>query len=247
MSAPAGAERRGARIVGVLGGMGPEATVELMRRVIALTPARDDADHVHLIVDQNPAVPSRIAALIDGTGESPAPTLAAMARRLTGMGAGALAMPCNTAHHYLGAVQDAAGDARVLDMPALAAGALSGARRVGVLASTAVRDVALYENALAAHGATTLWPEAQPAVLDAIRAVKRGETARARETLASAAAVLAEDGADAILIACTEFSAVLGDDPAAALDTRLRVVDALDALARVVVEWARRGAARDAA
>src|SRR5699024_6094263 len=70
------------RRVGILGGMGPEATVLLMSRVIAATPAKDDADHIPLIVDQNPQGPSRIARLIEGIGADPAPVLAAMARRL---------------------------------------------------------------------------------------------------------------------------------------------------------------------
>ncbi len=87
------------RTVGILGGMGPEATVLLMQKVIAAVPARDDSDHVPLIVDQNSQVPSRIRRLIEGVGEDPAPVLAAMARRLEAAGAEALAMPCNTAHH----------------------------------------------------------------------------------------------------------------------------------------------------
>ena len=74
------------RRVGILGGMGPQATVLLMQKVIAASPAQDDADHVPLIVDQNPQVPSRIRRLIEGTGEDPAPVLAAMARRLKGQG-----------------------------------------------------------------------------------------------------------------------------------------------------------------
>ena len=57
-------------VVGVLGGMGPEATVELMRRVIAMTPAEDDQDHIRMIVEHNPKVPSRIKALIDKTGRA---------------------------------------------------------------------------------------------------------------------------------------------------------------------------------
>ena len=87
------------RRIGILGGMGPEATVLLMSRIIARTPAADDRDHVPLFVDNNTQVPSRIAALIEGTGEDPGPVLADMARRLEANGAEALAMPCNTAHH----------------------------------------------------------------------------------------------------------------------------------------------------
>ena len=74
------APRPGLRpVVGILGGMGPEATVDLMRRVIAATPAQDDADHVRMLVDNNPAVPSRFAALIVGRGPSPLPELVRMA------------------------------------------------------------------------------------------------------------------------------------------------------------------------
>src|ERR1700723_1217369 len=88
------------RRVGILGGMGPEATVLLMRKVIAAVPAKDDRDHVSLIVDQNSQVPSRIKHLVESTGEDPGPVLAEMAKRLERSGAKALAMPCNTAHHY---------------------------------------------------------------------------------------------------------------------------------------------------
>ena len=70
------------RPVGILGGMGPEATILLMQKVLAAVPARDDADHVPLIVHQNPQVPSRIAALIEGTGANPTPVLEQMARDL---------------------------------------------------------------------------------------------------------------------------------------------------------------------
>ena len=106
------------RRVGILGGMGPEATVLLMQKVIAATPARDDADHIPLIVDQNPQVPSRIRHLIEGVGDDPGPVLAAMARRLQQAGALALAMPCNTAHHYAPAIR-AATSVPLIDMVAL--------------------------------------------------------------------------------------------------------------------------------
>ncbi|HAC49643.1 MAG TPA: aspartate racemase, partial [Sulfitobacter sp.] len=92
-------------VVGVLGGMGPEATILLQQRVLGTVNAQDDADHLPLLIDMNPQVPSRIAHLIEGTGEDPAPVLAAMAQRLERAGATALAMPCNTAHHYAPAIE----------------------------------------------------------------------------------------------------------------------------------------------
>ena len=71
-----------------------------MQKLLAAVNAKDDADHIPLIVHQNPAVPSRITRLIEGQGDDPAPVLAQMAQGLAAAGAQALAMPCNTAHAY---------------------------------------------------------------------------------------------------------------------------------------------------
>ena len=103
------------RRVGILGGMGPGATILVMQKVLAAVYADDDADHVPLIVDQNSQVPSRIKHLIEGTGSDPAPVLADMARRLAAGGAEAVAVPCNTAHHYAPTIR-AAVDLPFLDM-----------------------------------------------------------------------------------------------------------------------------------
>lgn len=221
-------------IVGVLGGMGPEATVELMRRVIQVTPARDDQDHIRMLIEHNPKVPSRIEALIDKTGESPAPVLVDMAMRLEAAGASVLAMPCNTAHAYAGDIR-AAVQVPLLDMIALTAERISRMllknRRVGMLASTAVRTLGLYERALEAHGLSTVYPGNQDEVMGTIKAVKRGDTGSSqRLTLQSAADDLNDQGADILLIACTELS-VLAD----ALDDRYNVLDALDVLVEEIV------------
>jgi aspartate racemase len=106
--------------IGILGGLGPEATILLQRKLVEAIPADDDRDHIPLLIDTNPQVPSRIANLIEGTGDSPAPVLANMARRLQHAGAKALAMPCNTAHHFAGAITQAV-DIPLLNMVELAA------------------------------------------------------------------------------------------------------------------------------
>ncbi|MDX6748779.1 amino acid racemase [Geminicoccaceae bacterium 1502E] len=235
--------RTGRPVVGVLGGMGPEATVLLMSRVIALTPGEDDVDHVPLLVDHNPQVPSRIKALIEGTGEDPGPVLAAMARRLAGMGAAALAMPCNTAHAYADAIR-AASDRPFLDMVALTAKRLAAmdppVRRVGLLASPAVRIVGLYDRALAAHGLEAVHTEAEDDLLAAIRRLKRdARDEEARVIHRRVAEELQHRGADALLVACTEFSLIADAVPEGA-----RVVDALDVLAEAIVAFAQ---PRDAA
>ena len=90
----------GFRRIGVLGGMGVEATLELMKPVHSATEAADDQDHVPIVVDMNPQVPSRILHFIAENGPDPGLVLEQMARRLKQASAEVLAMPCNTAHLY---------------------------------------------------------------------------------------------------------------------------------------------------
>jgi aspartate racemase len=228
------------KVVGVIGGMGPEATVDFFARIVKATPARDDADHIRVLVDNNPKIPSRIAALIEGDGEDPLPTLIAMARGLEAQGAGFLAVPCNTAHYYMPGIA-AAVSIPVLDMVALAVGALAALsprpRRIGMLASPAVQKVGLYARRLEAAGFTPLFPDAagEEKMLAIIRAVKAAALAeRHRADYAAIADDLAGAGADAFLIACTELS-VLGP-PAG---TSLPAVDALDALVEATIRMAK--------
>ena len=223
------------RRVGVLGGMGPEATVLLLQRVIARTPAADDADHVPMLVDQNTQVPSRIRALIEGTGEDPGPVLAAMARRLEAMGAEALAMPCNTAHNYAGVIRGAV-SIPFLDMVERTADRLAaeGVRRIGLLASPAVRLTGVFARALEPRGIAILYPAEEAPLLAAIRAVKAGrDLDRARASLRAAGDALLAAGAERLVVGCSEFSLI-----ADALGPKERVLDSLDVLADAVVGFA---------
>ena len=201
------------RRIGILGGMGPEATVLLMQRIIAAVPAGDDADHIPLLVDQNPQVPSRIRRLIEGTGDDPGPVLAKMARRLEAAGAEALAMPCNTAHHYAPEIR-AASALPFLDMVALSADhaavlASEKGARIGILASPAIRRIGLFDAVLQARGLACVYPEDEAALLDAIRRIKAsGPDASSAATLRAASTELLARGARVQMIACTEFSLI---------------------------------------
>lgn len=224
------------RRVGILGGMGPEATVLIMQKVLAGVTARDDADHIPLIVDQNPQVPSRIAHLIEGKGADPGPVLADMARRLVAGGAQALAMPCNTAHHYAGAIR-AAVAVPLLDMIALsvahAASLVSPGGVVGVLASPAVRKVGLFEAMLAERGLSALYAQDEAAMLAAIRQIKaQGPQPQARETLLAASADLQQRGAMVQMIACTEFSLI-----PEAVSPEVTTFDTLDRLVAEIIAF----------
>jgi len=222
--------------VGILGGMGPEATILLMQKVMAAVPARDDADHVPLIVHQNPQVPSRIKALIEGTGEDPGPTLARMARDLQAAGAQALAMPCNTAHHYAPAVAGAT-PLPFLNMLDLTAASLAaqGARRVGMLASPATRLAGVFDAPFAAHGLTPVFLPDDGALLAIIRAVKAGQgIAALGPRLTAEAGALVDQGADHLLVACTELSLMTSALPESVTHT-----DSLDCLTGAIVDFAK--------
>lgn len=224
------------RRVGILGGMGPQATVLLMSKIIAAVPAADDRDHVPLLVDQSPQVPSRIARLIEGTGEDPAPVLVAMAQRLEAAGVEALAMPCNTAHHFAPAIT-AAVAIPFLDMTALSvahARRLAGpGGRIGVLASPALRRIGLFEGKLAQAGLTAVYPDDEAALLDAIRRIKAsGVDAVARNAFKRASAQMLAAGVAAQMIACTEFS-LIADSSAEGAEA----FDTLDVLVGAILDF----------
>lgn len=228
------------RIAGILGGMGPEATVDLMNRVIKATPAKDDIDHIRMVVDNNPKVPSRIRALIEGSGPSPGPCLQEMARKLESWGVDFLAMPCNTAHFYHQEIQEAV-SIPVLDMIALTVehAAVSGSHinTVGLIASTAVINLDIYKNAFARKdiGLITPHPRLQDGLMSAIRCIK---TCRYGEevglTMQEAADDLVQNGAQVLLIACTELSIISGS-----IQAEVPVLDAAQILAEAIVREAR--------
>lgn len=234
-------QAREEKVVGILGGMGPEATVDLMQRLIRLTPAVDDIDHIRCIVDNNPKVPSRIKAIIEGTGESPAPCLADMARRLEAWGADFLVIPCNTAHYYHPDVQ-AAVRIPVLNLIQLmvdtVAERIPGVRKAGLLASPAIGITGLYEGPFGAKGIEVIYPELfeEGRLLNVIKDIKAGRTGEdARKAFADVVANVAAQGAEVGIIACTELG-VIADQT-----FPLPVFDAAEVLAEEIVAIVKHG------
>jgi len=220
------------RVIGVLGGMGPAATVEFFRRLVAATPATIDQAHHHILIDNNPGVPDRTRALLHG-GESPAPTMVAMAQRLETAGAELLAMPCNTAHAYIDILRSAVSipvldmieeTVRRLDVPC-----------VGLLSTTATIQVGIYEGACQRRGIQLLAPEGadQETVVRAIEAVKASRdltevTAAVRRVVDR----LSVKGARAVIAGCTEISLLDG------ASMPLPWIDALDCLVEATLREA---------
>jgi aspartate racemase len=221
------------RTVGVIGGMGPAATVHFMSRVLDLTPAARDQDHLRLIVDNNSGVLDRNAA-VAGSGPSPAPVLVAMARGLQRAGAEMLVMPCNTAHAFAGAIV-AASDLPFVDLIEAAAdeAVAQKASRVGVLAADGCLQAGLYQHAFARrHVAPILLePRAQARFMALLYAIKAGDRgADVRSGMKALAENLVAAGAQALVAGCTEVPLVLGAE-----EVSVPLTDSLDALARATI------------
>ena len=224
------------RAVGVIGGMGPAATVHFMSRVMALTPAAADQDHVRLIVDNNGAVPDRNAAL-RGEGPSPGPVLADMARGLERAGAELLVMPCNTAHAFAAEVRAATALPFIDLIEATCEAALAAVSpppaRIGVLAADGARRAGLYQRALAARGAEAmLCDEAgHAAFMDLLYRIKAGDLGPdVRAAMRGLADALIAAGAQVLIAGCTEVPLVLSPS-----DIPVPLVDSIDVLADATI------------
>lgn len=227
MSVPKG---RTKKVVGILGGMGPEATADLFMKIIRATPATTDQEHLRVIIDSNASIPDR-TAFIEGRGPDPVPYLIETARNLDRAGAEIIVMPCNTAHYFYDQVQaaisvpmlhmmrEAARAGRRLAETArasLTAGGSdqpAGPVRVGILATDGTIKTGLYHRALVAEGLEPLTPlaEDQRQVMEAIYVdgLKAQRFDRPRGQLTQAAEGLVARGAELILAGCTEFPLVL--------------------------------------
>ena len=226
------------RVVGVLGGMGPAATWDFCRRLLDATPADRDQDHLRVLVDCDPSVPDRNAALA-GEGPSPAPRLAAMARGLERSGAQLLCLPCNAAHAFADALREAT-DVPFVDMIEATVDATlaraPGASRVALLATTATLDAGLYAAAFAARGVRVAQagPDARRRMMAAIYDVKRGAPLDCpRAALRELAAEAVAAGAEALVAACTEVPLALRQE-----DVGVPLIASTDALAAAVVRRA---------
>lgn len=225
--------------VGVLGGMGPQATVDFLAKLVEATPVASEQEHLRVLVDSNAKVVDRNQA-IAGTGPSPGPQLAAMARGLEQAGAGFLVMACNTAHAFEGDIRAAvripfvsmveeAVDACVRDHP--------GARRIGLLAAPGCIASGLYQDALLRRALEPLLlPPLQQRRFNELLydiKLKKPLTAIAAD-MKALGQVLVDDGAQLLLAGCTEVPLVLGPH-----DLPLPLLDATWILAQRCVLYAR--------
>jgi len=226
-------------MIGILGGMGALATADFFGKVLTATPAQGDADHVPLLIQSDPRIPARPAAILHG-GQSPLPQLLAGRDRLIAAGAMALAMPCNTAHFWFA---DLAKDCSVpfISIVEASIGELStladAGAQIGLIATRATLVAHIFDAPLKLAGYTPLTPDdnmMEALVLPGIALVKAGQTAQGGQLIEQAVQALLQRGASAVVLACTETPVALD---AVASPLRSQCVDSTAALARACVAW----------
>ncbi|NML34847.1 cysteate racemase [Paraburkholderia antibiotica] len=233
--------------LGVVGGIGPAAGVDFLGKLVRNTPAARDQDHLKVLVEQNPQIPDRTAALL-GSGDDPTLALYAACKALEERGANLIALPCNTAHAFVERIE-AALRVPIVNMLSCTADYLRDSfpdlREVGVLATSGTLASRVYEQAFDVRGFVQIAPSAaaQARLMNAIygpHGAKAGYTSgECCDDLAAALDDLVAQGVQVIVLACTELPLLLREAAIACPGGRVvRLVDPTDVLARRCVAYA---------
>ena len=199
------------KTLGIIGGVGPLATMFIGEMIIRRTEAEIDQDHVNMIITNNTNIPDRTAFILGESTDDPVPVIVSDAKRLREAGAELLIMPCNTAHSFYKQIQDGT-ELPVINMISETAERAKeyDAKRVGILATTGTIKTGVYQSALESRGLTPVVPDAhiQSVVMSLIYDdVKAGIPADPEKWLIINRA-MEEDGCDQVILGCTELSIV---------------------------------------
>ena len=234
--------------VGVVGGVGPAATVDFMQKIVRNTPAMRDQDHIKLLVEQNPQIPDRTENLVAG-GADPTVSLYATCKKLEAGDADIIAIPCNTAHAFVERIQPYL-NVPIVNMLTVTAEFLRAMfpalREVGLLATTGTIASGVYERSLTAAGLVqvTPAPALQERVMRAIygpKGVKAGYTSgECMDDIAAACDGLMERGCQVIILGCTELPLLLPQGERSSASGRVAwLADPTEILAKRCVAYAR--------
>lgn len=228
-------EQNRPKTAGILGGMGPEATLELHRRILSKTNAENDQENIPMVIFNNSQIPDRSKYILD-KGENPLDELVSTAKKLENSGADFIVMPCNTAHSFIDKIDES------VDIPALnlieettshVAKKFPDAKKIGLLITTGSKETKIYSKSLLNKNRDPILPEErfQKDVMKAIYDIKKGYKEEPKRKLENAIEHLNEKGADAVIMGCTEIPLVLSNEK-----SLLPLVDPVEILAEKVIE-----------
>jgi aspartate racemase len=226
------------KTIGILGGMGPEATSFFFNQIIKKTKAGKDQGHIKVIIYNNPEIPPRTDAILH-TGPSPLPHLLEGVKMLRQAGADFIVMPCVTAHYYLNDIlaKEKVSFLNLLDETLLyTLRKFPGVKKLGLIGSTGTLKSKLFHDIFAKQGIEVIAPndKEQELVMEAIfgeKGIKAGFTLGSpKEIILQTATALIERGAEAIISGCTEVPLVLKEK-----DIPVPLIDPLRILAEVCI------------
>jgi aspartate racemase len=232
--------------LGVVGGVGPAATVDFLHKVVRHTPAHRDQDHLKVLVEQNPQIPDRTEHLI-AHGRDPTLALYATCRKLQAGEVDLIAIPCNTAHAFIDLIQPHL-DIPILNMLTVTVSHVRESwptlRTVGLLATTGTLSTGIYHRALQKQGLRPIVPppSLQARMMEGIygpRGIKAGFTSGpCVEDIRAVIEELVQQGVEVIILGCTELPLIFPKHDVRVRDRLISLVDPTEILARRCVAHA---------
>lgn len=203
------------QVLGILGGLGPMATVYFYELLTRHTKAEKDQDHIDVIINSRATTPDRTAFILGESTENPFDIMAADAARLVTFGADVIAIPCNTAHYFYDRLNDTI-DIPILNMveETVQYAKAAGYKKVGILATSGTVQTGTYQRVCQRLAMPCAVPNAdgQKKIMDIIYGdIKQGKRADMAAFYAVSQAMQA-DGCDALILGCTELSLIKRDE-----------------------------------
>lgn len=226
------------KTIGIIGGMGPAATIDLYKKMVDQTPAEKDQDHIHVIIDSYPQIEDRTGYILHG-GINPASRLVESAKRLEAAGADALIMPCNTAHYFAKDIERAV-NIPLIHIVRCCAETIKNnypeTKKIGLIATTGTIKAGVYSSILKDYGFETIdLPEKiENNIMDCIyKGVKAGKTEEYSRLFQQCVDEITNLGADLLIEGCTEIPLLIPY-----VKTKLPAIDATYELAKASVKYA---------
>lgn len=225
--------------IGILGGMGPAATVSLFQNIIESTIVKVDQDHIPIVIINDPKIPDR-TKFITGTGESPIPNMIKNLQKLKGIGASVAMIPCMTAHTFIDELQESIDIPIVngIELAQLKIERLLNANRIGLLATEGSIKSKVYNHYI---NREIITPDdlTQLELMNLIygkNGIKAGNTTEPIiSKLSDIVKKLQEKNIQALIAGCTELSLVMDK-----IDITIPIIDPLYLLAEKAVEIGQR-------
>lgn len=226
-----------AKTVGIIGGMGPAATLDLFNKILKATPAKRDQDHIHIIIDNFPQIPDRTAFLL-GKGENPLPYILKSVRTLERANVDVLCMPCNTAHYFVEDIRKAT----PLPFIGIIESTLNeirsrfkNSKNIGLLATDGTIIGRVYHNIFEVELYRIITPieEKQNEVMKIVYSIKAGHMEENVQTLEEIIEYMKFLGSELVVLGCTELPILLKY-----FKPSIPVIDATSCLAKEIVKFA---------